>query len=74
MKFNLKLRSKPKQVINYEAETAFVLTPQLELYTAVATASLSNQFYEKANDKLQRIKDLIAKNDAEFVAKLSPKA
>ncbi|MES2775343.1 MAG: TROVE domain-containing protein [Bacteroidota bacterium] len=71
MKFNLKLRSKPKQVINYEAETAFVLTPQLELYTAVATASLSNQFYEKANDKLQRIKELIAKNDAEFVAKLA---
>ncbi|MEO7312456.1 MAG: TROVE domain-containing protein [Chitinophagaceae bacterium] len=71
MKFNLKLRKQVKQVINYESEKAFVLTPQLDLYTAVATAGLSNQFYEKASDKLQRIKELIAKNNADFVAKLA---
>jgi hypothetical protein len=71
MKFNLKTAGKAKQTVNYEGEKAFVLTPQLELYTAVATAGLSDQFYEKADDKLQRLRELIAKNDAEFVAKLA---
>ena len=71
MKFNFKMGSKEKQTVNYEGEKAFVLTPQLELYTAVATAALNDQFYEKAADKLQRLRELIAKNDAEFVAKLA---
>ena len=57
--------------LNYEGEKAFVLTPQLELYTAVATAGLSDQFYEKAADKLQRLRELIAANEAVFVAKLA---
>jgi 60 kDa SS-A/Ro ribonucleoprotein len=71
MKFNLKMGSKAKETVNYEGEKAFVLTPQLELYTAVATAALNDQFYENATDKLQRLRELIAKNDAEFVAKLA---
>jgi 60 kDa SS-A/Ro ribonucleoprotein len=71
MKFNLKLGRKVKQTFNYEGEQAFVLTPELELYTAVVTASLSDQFYEKAGDKLQRIRDLVRKVDAGFVARLA---
>ena len=71
MKFNLRLRSKAKETLNYESAKAFVLTPELELYTAVATAGLSDQFYEKAADKLVRIRSLIAKNDPAFVAKLA---
>jgi len=71
MMFNLRLKSKAKQTVNYEGEKAFVLTPQLELYTAVATAALSDQFYEGATDKLLSLRELIAKNDAAFVAKLS---
>jgi len=71
MMFNLRLKSKAKQTVNYEGEKAFILTPQLELYTAVATAALSDQFYEGANDKLSRLRELIAKNDAAFVAKLA---
>ena len=69
MKFNLK--SKVRQVSNYEGEKAFTLTPQLQLYTAVATAGLSDQFYEKAEDKLKRLRELIAINDVGFVAKLA---
>lgn len=69
MKFNFK--SKPKQTVNYESAEAFVLTPELELYTAVATAALSDQFYESTGDKLQRICDLIEANEAAFVAKLA---
>lgn len=71
MKFNFKIGSKAKETLNYEGAKAFVLTPQLELYTAVATAGLSDQFYEKAADKMQRLRELIAKNDPEFVAKLA---
>ena len=71
MKFNLKMGSKTKQAVNYEGEKGFVLTPQLELYTAVATAGLSDQFYEKAGDKMQRLRKLITENDPDFVAKLA---
>ena len=71
MMFNLMSKKKAKQTVNYEGEKAFVLTPQLELYTAVATAALSDQFYEGAADKLVRLRELIAKNDAYFVARLA---
>ncbi len=71
MKFNLKFKRKENTILNYEAEKAFLLTPALELYTAVATASLSDQFYEKAEDKLNRLRELINKNDDAFVAKLA---
>src|SRR4026207_593021 len=70
MKFNFKM-SKAKETVNYEGEKAFVLTPKLELYTAAATAGLSDQFYEKAIDKIHRLRKLIAKNDKAFVAKLA---
>lgn len=69
MKFNF--INKAKGVVNHEGATAFELTKELELYTAVATAGLSDQFYEKESNKLQRIIKLIAKNDAAFVAKLA---
>ncbi len=71
MKFNFKLGAKTNQVLNYEGEKSFVLTPQMELYTLVATAGLSDQFYEKAEDKLKRLRELIGKNEAMFVAKLA---
>lgn len=70
MRFNF-MGHNQKQTVNYEGEKAFVLTPQLELYTAVTTAGLSEQFYEKVDHKLQRIVELIEKNDPEFVAKLA---
>ncbi len=70
MRFNF-LKKKQSEVTNKEGAKAFVLTPQLELYTAVATAALTDNFYEKADAGLQRITGLIAKNDAQFVAKLA---
>lgn len=71
MKFNFAIKSKAKETVNYEGAKAFALTPQLELYTAVATAGLSDQLYEKQSDKLIRLRELIAKNDPAFVAKLA---
>lgn len=71
MRFNFTKRGAVYETVNYEGAKAFTLTPQLELYTTVATAALTDNFYEKGKDSLQRIKQLIAKNDALFVAKLA---
>ena len=70
MRFNF-LQRNQNVVSNYEGEKAFVLTPQLELYSVVVTAALTDNFYESAGAQLQRITELIAKNDATFVAKLA---
>lgn len=69
MKFNLK--AKVNKVLNHEGEKAYALTPEIELYTLVAVATLDDQFYEKGEDKLNRLRQLIGKNDAGFVAKLA---
>jgi len=50
---------------------AFTLTPQLELYAAVATAALSNQFYETAGTRLARLRKLVTKCEPLFVARLA---
>jgi hypothetical protein len=70
MRFNISIR-KTKLVINYEGEKAFVLTPEMELYTAVVTTALSDQFYEKSDKRLDRIRSLIGQCDAVFVARLA---
>jgi 60 kDa SS-A/Ro ribonucleoprotein len=70
MKFNI-LTRKAKVVNNYEGAKACSLTPETELYAAVATAGLSDSFYEKNDARLARIRELIGKNDPEFVAKLA---
>ena len=70
MKFNF-LKKENKEILNYEGEKAYMMTPEEELYSAVMTTGLSNISYEKGDDRLERIKSLIDKNDPEFVAKLA---
>lgn len=70
MKFNF-LKKENKEILNYEGEKAYMMTPEEELYSAVVTTGLSNISYEKGDDRLERIKSLIDKNDPEFVAKLA---
>ena len=70
MKFNIFKRNKTA-VTNYEGGKAYTLTPELELYSAVATAGLSDTFYEKGSVRLERIVELMKKNDPDFVAKLA---
>jgi hypothetical protein len=70
MKFNLHTR-RVHLTANHEGETAYTLSSQLELYTAVVTTSLSNSFYEKDSKRIERLRQLIAQNDPEFVAKLA---
>jgi 60 kDa SS-A/Ro ribonucleoprotein len=72
MRFNFNLRKAPPVPIrNHEGAPAYVLTPALELYAAVATAALSDQFYEKADTRLARLRELVAKNEPQFVARLA---
>lgn len=70
MKFNVFTKTK-KQVKNYEGAKAYKLTPKMELYTAVVNSTLEKTSYEKGQDRLQRIIDLVQKNDPYFVAQLA---
>lgn len=70
MRFNF-LASKKKQTLNYEGATAWKIGPAAELYAAVVTSSLSNTFYEGADQRLERIRSLVGQNDPLFVAKLA---
>ncbi|MBV8253363.1 MAG: TROVE domain-containing protein [Chitinophaga sp.] len=70
MKFNF-LKRGTQLTTNHEGYTAYKLTPEMELYTSVVTASLSDQFYEKGAEKLNRIRGLMDKTDPAFIAKLA---
>jgi len=56
---------------NYEGEKAWKLTPKMELYTLVCTASLQKKFYTEADETIDRLRKLILKAPAEFVIKLA---
>lgn len=72
MKFNFLSKSKVKNVtVNHEGAKAYKMTPELELYTAVVTTGIDNSFYESANVRLKRVKELIKVCNPEFVAKLA---
>ena len=70
MRFNTSKKD-VSATVNYEGAKAYTLTPELELYSAVVTASLHDQFYEGSADRLVRIRELIKKNDPQFVARLA---
>ena len=56
---------------NHEGAKAYAMTPELELYTAVVTASLSDLTYEKEDKRVDRIARLVGKVSPEFVARLA---
>jgi len=70
MKFNKPTRKKT-QTRNYEGGKAFKLSPELDLYSSVVTSSLCDKFYEKAEDRVGRIRSLIQIVKPEFVTKLA---
>ncbi len=70
MKFNF--FNKNRQLTkNHEDAKAFVMSPEMELYTAVVTTGLNDSFYEAGNTRLERIKTLIEKCSPEFIARLA---
>lgn len=70
MNYNSMLKDK-KSELNYEGAKAYAMAPELELYSAVVTASLSDSFYEKQDERVNRIARLIGKVSPEFVARLA---
>ncbi len=70
MRFNTKT-IRTNKVRNHEGAEAYTLTPALELYTSVVTTILANKFYETDQQRLERIRALVAQNKPEFVAKLA---
>ena len=70
MKFNSMLKGNGV-VKNHEGAKAYAMTPELELYSAVVTASLSDNFYEKQDERMERIEQLVWQVSPEFVARLA---
>ena len=70
MNWNSKLKEQ-MTVTNHEGVKAYAMTPELELYTAVVTASLSDLFYEKEDERVKRIAALVKKVSPDFVARLA---
>ena len=69
-KFNIKKDNKNKTV-NLAGGIAYKYDVKTELVFAVLTTFLEDKYYEKQEDRIARIQDLIAKNDSTFVAKLA---
>ena len=70
MNYNSMLKES-NSIVNHEGAKAYAMTPELELYTAVVTASLSDTYYEKQDARVERIAKLVSKVPAEFVARLA---
>lgn len=70
MNYNSILKNE-NSLTNHEGAMAYAIPPELELYTAVVTASLSDSFYEIQNERVNRIADLAGKVSPEFVARLA---
>ena len=57
---------------NHESAKAWRMTPEWELYTTVVTTmGTEDKFYERGDDRVRRIADLVRKVDAEFVAQMA---
>lgn len=70
MSFNVILKEE-KKVQNHEGAVAYSLSPELELYTAVCTMALQPKFYETPKEQVDRVAALVARTDANFVARLA---
>lgn len=60
-----------KEVENLSGGKAFAFSPKTELLHAVLTSFLKDKFYESGDDRIERIKKLVAVVPAEFTANLS---
>lgn len=69
-RFNSPTRGSTKTT-NRAGGVAYKLDPKLELYSAVVTTSLVDNYYENGGERLERIVDLIKRTDPVFVGKLA---
>jgi len=69
-KFNVLNAIKPK-LLNAEGAQAFPLSREVELFSAVSTTFVDDTFYERKDDRMERLCGLIAQADPAFVCRLS---
>lgn len=69
-RFNSPTKGRTKTT-NRAGGVAYKLDPKLELYSTVVTTSLVDNYYENGGERLERIIELIKRNDPEFVGKLA---
>lgn len=69
-KFNESVTKKTKTT-NLAGGDAFVMTPELELISALLTSFLEDKYYESGAKRQTRIEDLLSKVDPKFAAKAS---
>ena len=68
-KFNL-TQTKPKTLTtNLAGGQAYRQTPELEIISILLTSFVNDQFYQKSNETLDRLKDLLDKVEPKFAAK-----
>lgn len=60
-----------KRTTNQAGGPAFELSPQLALYSRVCTMGLSDKYYESESTQMQKLFELMDKNDPVFIAKLA---
>lgn len=70
MKFNKGIKAK-KTMVNHEGATAYRLTPEMELYSAVATGMINDTMYETGSERLDRIISLLPRVSPVFTARLA---
>lgn len=70
MRFNLSTQAST-QTVNHEGAKAYVLTAEMELYSAVVTTMLSDANYEDGTGRLDRIRTLVDTVNPGFVARLA---
>lgn len=70
MNYNKIVRESEK-TLNHEGAEAFKMNAEMELYTAVVTSAMSPLNYETADERIDRICQLVAKCDDLFVAQLA---
>lgn len=69
--FNPSVTEKNDAKENRAGGESYDVSPELELYSAVVTATLEGKYYESGSERLNRIRSLIEDVDDEFVAKLA---
>ena len=71
MSYNEQLRC-DNLTTNHEGAIAWRMTPEWELYTTVVTTmGVEDKFYERGEDRVRRIAELVRKVEPEFVAQLA---
>lgn len=69
-KFNV-LKMIKTEVLNAAGGQTFALRPEVQLFSAVSTSFVDDNFYERKDDRVERLRGLIAQVDPAFVCRLA---